>query len=96
MEDKIWFKHKDGILRFLSSDKFSTAELKTALDVLRHFKDMESSAEWFDIPFDAWAKLEQMEDYLKLMTDTDADDVSDEIARAYRADHAAPSPTDGG
>lgn len=87
MEDKIWFKHKDGILRFLSSDKFSATDLKTALDVLHHFKDMESSDEWLYIPFAAWAKLEQMEDYLKLMTNSNTEDVSDEIAKAYHADH---------
>jgi len=39
-------------------------ELATALDVLREFKKCESQEEWLAIPFAAWAKLEQMEEFL--------------------------------
>jgi hypothetical protein len=39
-------------------------ELKHALEVLREFKTCESDNEWISIPFAAWAKLEQLEEYL--------------------------------
>lgn len=39
-------------------------ELKTALAVLREFKQCESQEEWLYAPFVAWAKLEQLEEYL--------------------------------
>jgi len=44
-------------------------ELVTALSVLREFKSHESEHEWMDIPFAAWAKLEQLEEYLMNLTE---------------------------
>lgn len=44
--------------------KRSKEELKVALKVLREFKKCESKEEWFMIPFSAWSKLEQLEEYL--------------------------------
>ena len=39
-------------------------DLATALKVLREFKAYESKEEWLAIPFGAWAKLEQLEEFL--------------------------------
>ena len=44
--------------------KRSKEELTVTLAVLREFKECESSDEWFYIPFAAWAKLEQLEEFL--------------------------------
>ena len=46
-------------------------ELKTALEVLREFKGSESREEWLMIPFAAWAKLEQLEEFLAYLADGD-------------------------
>lgn len=51
------------ITDFLST-KRSNAELATALAVLREFKADESAEEWAQIPIAAWAKLEQLEEFL--------------------------------
>lgn len=42
----------------------SKDELQAALEVLREFKACESEEEWAYIPFAAWAKLEQLEEFL--------------------------------
>jgi hypothetical protein len=68
---------EDGVLGFLRTD-IPVEDLRTALRVIRAFKDCESSEEWLMIPFASWAKLEQLEDCLKLLTDTDVSDVTDE------------------
>ena len=39
-------------------------ELATALQVLREFKGCESGKEYLFIPFIAWTKLEQLEEFL--------------------------------
>jgi len=39
-------------------------DLTIALKVLREFKACESLEEWYLIPFSAWAKLEQLEEFL--------------------------------
>jgi hypothetical protein len=44
--------------------KRSKLELRTALAVLREFKECESMEEWLGISFSAWAKLEQLEEFL--------------------------------
>jgi hypothetical protein len=49
--------------------KLSKAELKSALDVLREFKEGESNEEWLMVPFAAWAKLEQLEEYLEFLVE---------------------------
>lgn len=51
------------IADFLKTTR-SKEELKHALEVLREFKGHESKDEWFAIPFSAWMKLEQMEEFL--------------------------------
>ena len=51
------------ITDFLKTSR-SKEELKHALEVLREFKGHESQYEWLAIPFAAWAKLEQLEEFL--------------------------------
>ena len=40
------------------------ADLTAALRVVREFKEGESKQEWLEIPFMAWTKLEQLEEFL--------------------------------
>ena len=51
------------ITNFLKTTR-TKEELKTALEVLREFKGCESQEEWLMIPFAAWSKLEQLEEFL--------------------------------
>jgi hypothetical protein len=68
-----------GCLAFLEAE-IPKEDLDAALRVIRAFKACESREEWAMIPFAAWAKLEQLEDYLKLRTGEAADEVTDEVA----------------
>ena len=52
------------ITDFLST-KTSRDDLAATLAVLREFKACESTQEWLAIPFSAWAKLEQLEEFLE-------------------------------
>ncbi len=52
------------IIDFLKTER-SIEELASALAVIRDFKQCESQEEWLCIPFGAWAKLEQLEEYLE-------------------------------
>lgn len=52
------------ITDFLKTPR-SKEELKCALEVLREFKGHESHDEWYSIPSAAWAKLEQLEEFLE-------------------------------
>lgn len=76
---------RGGILTFLKTQR-SKEELRTALAVLTEFKECESQAEWFGIMFDAWAKLEQLEDFLRLLTGDGANKVTDQRALDYFAE----------
>lgn len=58
------------LIDFLKTTR-TKEELKTALEVLREFKECESEQEWARCPFVAWAKLEQMEEYLAHLADGD-------------------------
>lgn len=59
-----------AITDFLKT-KRTKEELSIALDVLREFKAGESVEEWAGIWFMAWAKLEQLEEFLDyLVNDT--------------------------
>jgi hypothetical protein len=51
------------LIDFLKT-KRSRSDLQIALDVLREFKELESKREWFFVPFMAWSKFEQLEEYL--------------------------------
>ena len=59
-------------------------ELKHAPEVLREFKKCESQEEWLMIPFAAWAKLEQMEEFLAHMVEDAplADDTVEHMRRS--------------
>lgn len=57
-----------GLLNFLGTP-IPVEDLKTALRVIEAFKKCESAAEWMDMPFSAWLRLEQLEDYLGMLTD---------------------------
>ena len=50
------------IAKFLQTTR-SKEELRHALEVMREFKECESTAEWAMTPFEAWTKLEQMEEF---------------------------------
>jgi len=56
------------ITDFLKTTR-SKEELRHALEVLRDFKQCESKEEWALIPFAAWAKLEQLEEFLAHLVD---------------------------
>jgi hypothetical protein len=40
-------------------------DLRTTLKVIQRFKACESREEWMGITFGAWAKLEQLEEYIE-------------------------------
>lgn len=52
------------ITDFLATEH-TPEELAAALKVLHSFKSCESEAEWLNIIFAAWAKLEQLEEFLE-------------------------------
>jgi hypothetical protein len=51
------------IIDFLKAD-LPAEDLAAALRVVRAFKECESFDEYIGIRFDAWAKLEQLEEFL--------------------------------
>lgn len=53
-----------SITDFLKTTR-TPEELKVALEVLREFKQKETEGEWLRIPFIAWVKLEQLEEFLE-------------------------------
>ena len=52
------------ITDFLKTSR-TKRELKASLAILRDFKACESREECLEIPFMAWAKLEQLEEFLE-------------------------------
>ena len=73
-----------AITDFLALD-ISNADASTALAILRQFKACESTQEWLEIPFSAWAKLEQLEEFLDHMVNKAP--LKDDTLR-YMAAHA--------
>lgn len=71
------------IIDFLKTQR-PKEELRVALAVLRDFKQCESQEEWLMIPFDAWAKLEQLEEFLAHLVDGEPlkDDTKRQIEQA--------------
>ncbi len=59
-----------GVIDFLKTNK-SKDDLKAALAVVRAFKECESREEWLHITFGAWAKLEQLEEFLAHLVEGD-------------------------
>ena len=78
------------ITDFLKTTR-SKDELKNALEVLREFKGCESQEEWLMIPFAAWGKLEQLEEFLAhLVEETPlADDTVEYMKRSNAGIHRA-------
>lgn len=84
-EDVASIIDEPGLWQFLKT-KRSIEELETALAVIREFKQCESTGEWLSTTFADWSILEQLEDYLCVLTDTDLDDVDDEAAKLLLAE----------
>lgn len=61
-------RKEEMIADFLNTTR-SKEELKTTLEVLREFKSCESAEEWAFTMFVAWAKLEQMEEFLEYLVE---------------------------
>ena len=68
----------DGVLRILKTAT-SLDKLNAALDVIEEFKALESEREWILLPFSSWAKLEQLEECLRLLTGRGAEKVDDKV-----------------
>ena len=75
-------KLKVMLLEFLKT-KRTKEELSLVLDILKEFKGHESKEEWAFCSFESWVKLEQFEDYLRLLTDREVEDVDDDKAKEY-------------
>lgn len=73
--------------------KRKKSELKSALAVLREFKECESQEEWLMISFAAWAKLEQLEEFLANLVEGKALE-PDTIRYMAAADSATADQTD--
>lgn len=81
------------ITDFLFDSSMTSEELKAALRVVRKFKSHESAAEWLAIRFDAWAKLEQLEEFLDfLVGDGDLADDTIEYIGGHRTPKKRVSP----
>lgn len=59
--------NKHGMLRFLATD-LPASDLQAALRVIEAFKALENESE-FGMPFSMWVRLEQLQDYLCMLTD---------------------------
>jgi predicted transcriptional regulator len=70
------------LLEFLKT-KRTKEELSLVLDILKEFKEHESEKELAFCSFESWVKLEQFEDYLKLLTEREVEDVDDNRAKEY-------------
>ena len=71
----------EGLISFLKTTT-SINDLIVTLKVIREFKKCESKREWL-MPFIQWVRLEQLEDYLCLLTGVDANRVTDQKALDY-------------
>jgi len=65
-------------------------KLEAALEVLREFKAGESQEEWLFVPFAAWAKLEQLEEFLAHLVE--GAELADDT-KAYIADQQSATAT---
>lgn len=73
---------KFGLIEFLKT-KRSSKELCSALKVIEEFKSCESPEEYIGHDFCTWSRLEQLEDYLRILTNDGEGKVSDKTAKAY-------------
>lgn len=70
------------LLEFLKT-KRKKEELIQTLDILKEFKNLESRKEWDFCSVECWIKFEQFEDYLRLLTGREVDEVDDDKAKGY-------------
>lgn len=70
------------LLEFLKT-KRTKKELNIALDILKEFKNCENLEEWVSCPFYLWTRLEQLEDYLGLLTNRETNKIKDKTAKKY-------------
>lgn len=72
-------------------------DLAAALRVLRAFKECESREEWFGTMFAAWAKLEQLEEFLAHRVEGKEleDDTREALARQKKRPKRGKEKTDG-
>ena len=70
-----------AIIDFLTAE-IPAEDLAAALRVVRAFKACEAGAEWFWTPFVAWAKLEQLEEFLAHRVD--GEPLKDDTVAAMR------------
>lgn len=75
-------KLKIMLLEFLKT-KRTKEELNLVLDILKEFKGHESQEEWAFCSFESWVKLEQFEDYLRLLTEREIEEVDDDRAKEH-------------
>jgi len=68
-----------GAMDFLKTAR-SKEDLGVVLEVLREFKQCESGEEWLYTSFEAWVKLEQLEEFLAHMVN--GDELKDDTERA--------------
>lgn len=83
------------LIDFLKT-KRSKEELQLTLDVLREFIDCEGDAEYFIIPFEAWAKVGQFLEFLEHLVEGKPleDDTKHEIEKYTLKELANGSATD--
>jgi len=70
------------LLEFLKT-KRTKEELNLVLDILKEIKSNESKEELAFCSFESWVKLEQFEDYLRLLTNREVEEVDDDKAKEY-------------
>ena len=88
MEEEDFDLSQPGLIRFLET-KRSRQDLEAALSVIEEFKQLETTVEYMLQPFSLWVRLEQLEDYLRLLLGKDVEKVNDGIAREYLMRHLA-------
>ena len=73
-----------GVIQFLEMEH-DKEKLAHALEVIRTFKNLESMMEWLGVPFSAWAKLEQLEEFLEhLVEGKELKEDSQEVLAMFR------------
>ena len=71
------------ITDFLKTER-PEEELKTALEVLREFKECETNIEYNQISHVTWVKIEQLEEFLDhLVNGAELDDETKELIARY-------------
>jgi hypothetical protein len=77
------------ITDFLKTNR-TRDELRSALEVIREFKECESENEWLMIPFAAWTKLEQLEEFLAHLVEDKP--LEEDTIRYMKSEPTSPAP----